>query len=429
MNRDTSKALPATPAQPMRQIDLDDFREREANAEKITCLVWLAVIGLTYVWFFVGFRETVSAGLFSNITLLVLVMTPAFALLAWLIHRGYYSPSIKYINTFLQVTLVSGAVMFDGLSQGPAYALSSMPPMAYALVPMITAFRLQPWLGLFAGAVAAVEFVLLYLFILRPDPAQIAAIPSLGFQVTMMKAVVLLALGVASALSARSLRNYFRNYANSQATRARLERNFGRFVSTAILGQIENSAEGRLAAKEQTAAIVFGDIRGFTAFSSNSSSIEVMRLLNDFFAIVCRVVEQEGGIVNKFLGDGYLAFFGVYSDDPNPCNSAARAMLRINRETEALLRPHGLHCGAAANYGEIVTGEVGSEGRCEFTGIGAAVNLAARLEGLNGRLDTSCLVSQDFVSQLETGQFTIHSLGEHVVRGLEERIPIFEIRG
>ena len=86
------------------QFELDSFQDREANAEKITCLVWLAVIALTYIWFFIGFRETVPANLFVNITILVLVMVPAFSFIAWLINSGYYSPSIKYVNTFLQVS-------------------------------------------------------------------------------------------------------------------------------------------------------------------------------------------------------------------------------------------------------------------------------------------------------------------------------------
>ena len=409
------------------QFELENSRLREANAEKITCLVWLAVIGLTYVWFFIGFRETVAENLFTNITTLVLVMAPAFSFLAWLIHRGYYSPYIKYINTFLQVTLVSAAVAFDAQSEGAAYALSSMPPMAYALVPMITAFRLQPWLGLFAGSVAAVEFVLLYLLVLRPAPELIEQLPSLGFQVTMMKAVVLFSLGVASALSARSLRNYFVNYTKSQQTRARLERNFGRFVSSTILDQIENSADGRVPATEQDAAIVFGDIRGFTSYSSKISSLEVTSLLNAYFDIVCRVVEEEGGMVNKFLGDGFLAFFGLYNTDPKPCESAARAVLRIHAETDKLLESHGLRSGAAANWGSIVTGEVGSAGRCEFTGIGSAVNLASRLEGLNDRLNTNFLVSQDFIGQINSDHFNVRFRGEQAVRGLDDNIAIFEI--
>jgi len=133
-------------------------------------------------------------------------------------------------------------------------------------------------------------------------------------------------------------------------------------------------------------------------------------------------------MVNKFLGDGYLAFFGLYSDDPRPCESAARAVLRIKQETDALLNPRGLRSGAAANWGEIVTGEVGSEGRCEFTGIGAAVNLTSRMEGLNQRLNTHFLVSQEFIGQINSDSFNVHFLGEQAVRGLDRDIPIFEIK-
>lgn len=276
-------------------------------------------------------------------------------------------------------------------------------------------------------SVAAVEFVLLYLFVLQPEPELIEQIPSLGFQVTMMKAVVLFSLGVASALSARSLRNYFVNYTRSQQTRARLERNFGRFVSGTIVDQIENSADGRVPATEQHAAIVFGDIRGFTSYSAKISSLEVTDLLNAYFEIVCRIVEQEGGMVNKFLGDGYLAFFVLYSSDPRPCESAARAVLRIHQETDELLGAHGLRAGAAANWGSIVTGEVGSAGRCEFTGIGSAVNLASHLEGLNDRLNTNFLVSKDFIGQINSDHFKVRFRGEQAVRGLDDNIAIFEI--
>jgi adenylate cyclase len=102
-------------------------------------------------------------------------------------------------------------------------------------------------------------------------------------------------------------------------------------------------------------------------------------------------------------------------------------VLRIERESRALLEPHGLRAGAAANWGWMVTGEVGSPERCEFTGIGAAVNLAARLEGLNERLNTSFLVSQDFMGQINPDHFQTSYKGEQAVRGLDDNIAIFAI--
>ena len=409
------------------QDTLENFDLREARADKITCLVWLGVILATYSFFIFSFSDTVTPQLVGNITKLVLVMVPAFSLIAFLIQKGYYTPSIKYINTFLQVTLVSAAIAFDGMAQGPAYALSSMPPMAYALVPMITAFRLQPMLGLFAGIVAGVEFLLLYLFLIRPEPALVEQIPSLALDVTLMKVVILVALGVASALAARSLNNYFINYGKSQDLRIRMERNFGRFVSPEIVRRINDSESGMLESASLKAAILFGDIRGFTAFAAKHDAKQSTQILNDFFEIVCRCVEAEGGMVNKFIGDGYMALFGIYSGDTAPCPAAARAALKIRHESQALLQPCGLSAGAAANYGEVITGEIGSSGRCEFTAIGAPVNLASRLENLNATLGTSILVSQDFMAQVPAGKLNIVFQGQQRVKGIEQPVGVFEI--
>lgn len=411
----------------MQDLTPVSLENREARAEKVSCLVWLAVILATYAFFILGFDESVSDALVTNITILVSVMTPAFASIALLIHKGYYTPSLKYINTFLQVTLVSAAIAFDYLAQGPAYALSSMPPMAYALVPMITAFRLQPLLGLFAGIVAGLEFLLLYLFLIQPEPELVAQIPSLGLDVTMMKVIILIALGVASALAARSLKNYFINYGKSLEIHTRMERNFGRFVSPEIVQRINDSEDGVIESDAQQAAILFGDIRGFTAFSSQHDAKLTTQLINDFFEIVCKCVEEEGGMVNKFMGDGYMALFGVYSDTEPSCESATRAAIRIRHESNQLLSPYGLSAGAAANFGEIITGEVGSTGRCEFTAIGQPVNLASRIEGLNSILGTSILVSQDFMDKIPADTFDVKFKGEQAIKGLDAPVSVYEI--
>jgi adenylate cyclase len=404
------------------------FEKREARAEKVTCVVWLCVIVSTYAFFVLGYGDSISARLVWMINMLVAVMVPAFGLIILMINRGLYSPSLKYVNTFLQVTLVSAAVLFDGLTQGPAYAFSSMPPMAYALVPMITAFRLQPMLGLFAGAVSSFEFLVIYLYLIPPDALLIREIPSLGFEVAMMKACVLLALGVASAFAARSLQDYFVKHGKAQEMRIRLQRNFGRFVAREIVEQIEQSEEGNIAPSLHRAVIVFGDIRGFTAFSETVSPEEATRVLNEFFESVCRIVEREGGMVNKFLGDGYLALFGIYSSDTHPCDSAARAVLAIERSVAGLLEPLGLRPGAAANFGSVVAGEVGSKGRCEFTVIGQPVNLTARVEGLNGALGTSFLATTAFVEHLDGKLFQVSPRGSHGFKGITAPVDVFEIQ-
>lgn len=406
------------------ELLVESFLARERRAEILTCQVWLAVILTTYTLFVLFVRNSVAPLLIQNISTLVVVVGSGFTLIIILSRRGLYSACLKYLNIFLQVSLVSGAILFDNLSQGPAYTLSSMPPMAYALVPTITAFRLQPSLSLFSGVVAAGQFLLLYFFVLRPTPELVASLPSLGVPVTLMKVVILLALGVASAFAASYLLNYFVSYGDQRAMSNRLTMNFGRFVSPRVVVEINSSGSGMIPPSQGNAVIVFGDIRNFTRYAERQSPQAVAALLNEFFAIVCREVEDAGGRVNKFLGDGYLAFFGLFSDDPNPCDSAVRALLSIRRRAGDLLSPHGLDVGGAAHYGEVITGELGSKDRCEFTAIGAAVNLAARLEGLNRELGTSLLVSGEIAGRLNRDAYRISAIPAQRVKGFAEPVEI-----
>ena len=407
----------------------ESFIGREIRAEILTCQVWLSVILATYGLFVLFLRGAVPVELIRNITYLVLVVGGGFAFIIVLARKGFYSPSLKYLNTFLQVSLVSGAILFDNLSQGPAYTLSSMPPMAYALVPTITAFRLQPALSLFSGVVAAAQFLLLYFFVIQPSPELVATLPSLGVPVTLMKVVILLALGVASAFAANYLLNYFVSYGDQRALSNRLSMSFGRFVSPKVVEEIESSGSGMIPPSQGKAVIVFGDIRNFTSYADRHSPQEVAALLNEFFAIVCNEVEKHGGMVNKFLGDGYLAFFGLFSEDPQPCDSAINALLSIRQRARLLLVPQGLDVGGAAHFGEVITGELGSQDRCEFTAIGASVNLAARLESLNKDLGTSLLLSSAMAAQLQNKSLELSVQGAHAVKGFDEPVQVFAVGG
>lgn len=404
-----------------------EYLQREAAGEKMTCLIWVLVIFATYS-LFLSFSTKVSPELFLDITLLVAVIAPSFAVLALVIHLGYYSPVLRFINTFLQVTLVSGAVLFDTLAQGAEYALSSMPPLAYGLVAAITAFRLQPWLGVFAGVVAAVQFLLLYLFVIKPDPELIERVPSMGLDVTLMKVVILITLGIVCGFAARRLKSFLNTSVSDALQIASLEKTFGRFVSQDVAERVLSNGDERLAPQETDAIILFGDIRGFTAFSSENTPTEVAGLLNQYFEIVCEIVEEEGGILNKFLGDGYLALFGLFGEDKNPHQSAANAVFRVRKETHALLKAHGLGIGAAAHEGKVITGEIGSEGRCEFTAIGLAVNVTARLEKLNAELGTDFLVTPEFAKRLSDDSVRKIPMGQHSFKGLPYPIEIYSLQ-
>jgi len=408
-----------------------EFREREARSEKVAALIWLGVILGTY-GIFIALASELEPQLVRSITGLVAVMGPAFALLALAIQLGWYHPALRFVNTFLQVTLVSAAVFFDTEAHGVQYALSSMPPMAYGLVVIVTAFRLQPGLGLFAGAVAALQFLAVYAFAMQGTPeldgALVARIPSLGWEVTWMKAVVLLALGVACYFAARRLRREFAQGLAEARRSAQLEQTFGRYVSEEVAAQIARADDGRLPTGKTEASVLFVDLRGFTAFSEGQSPEAAAEALNRFYAIGDDAVRSESGILNKFLGDGFLAVFGVYARGEDHPVAAVRAWRRMREQAEAFSRETGLGLRMGLHCGEVIAGEVGAQGRCEFTVIGAVVNTAARLENLAGELGADAIVSEPAARALPPGEAEVASRGPRRLPGLERPLEVYELR-
>src|SRR6185437_12258574 len=141
--------------------------------------------------------------------------------------------------------------------------------------------------------------------------------------------------------------------------------------------------------------VMFVDIRGFTAAARERSPADVVTRLDDAFAILVEIVDRHHGVVNKFLGDGFLAMFGAPIDDPAAAVNAiaaGRAMLHAMADAN---RGHAwpIRIGIGIHIGEAVTGTVGSPRRKEYTVIGDTVNLASRLESLNKEVGSQFLVS------------------------------------
>lgn len=408
----------------------DELSVREERAERFTCVLWISVICLTYVFFLL--ETEFSERLRRDIGLLVAVTVPSFLLIYVSIKRLGYHPAFAYINTLLQLTVVSGAIYFDIQAYGTQYALSSMPPLAYGLVIIVTAFRLRPLVGIFAGVVAAAQFLLIYALASRPSgeltPELLSRIPSLDWEVTMMKAVVLIGLGVAGSFSAWSLRKELYNFIDRAGAEMRLHHSLGRYVSPEIADALRGGNDWLLEPHLTRVVIMFGDIRNFTRFSNSHSPEEVANLVNDFFDKADSAIRENGGVLNKFLGDGFMAIFGLEDEAGDAREGAVRAGLAILERNLARLEEKDLDLGIAINHGEVVAGEIGSAGRCEFTVLGNAVNIAARLEGMNRKLSTRCLVTRDFAEELPEGLVQIRSLGLHDIRGIADSIELVELR-
>ncbi len=179
------------------------------------------------------------------------------------------------------------------------------------------------------------------------------------------------------------------------------------------------------------AAILVCDLRGFTAISELWPRDDVIALLNDYFDAMSTPIERYGGEILKFIGDGLLAIFPL--SDPGACDSLMRAVAEARQAMTVLnqgrtgrgLEPLGYGIGVHA--GDVMYGNIGSRARLDFTVIGPAVNVAARLESLTKQVGRDALFSRDFVARLErpgalghVGSFPLHGVGAPVdVFGLD----------
>ena len=179
------------------------------------------------------------------------------------------------------------------------------------------------------------------------------------------------------------------------------------------------------------AALLYADLRGFTALSESNPPTAVIAALDAWFDRIAGAVHAFGGEVLKFIGDGVLAIFPVVGGAPRgACEAALRAVLAARAgmaHLDEARRGQGLQplpFGAALHLGEILWGNIGAADRLDFTAIGPAVNLVSRLEGLCRPLDKAVLVSGTFAA--ETGVPLI-PLGTHALRGIALPCAVFTV--
>ena len=215
-------------------------------------------------------------------------------------------------------------------------------------------------------------------------------------------------------------------------------RAFGRYVPRTLVTRLVK--EGRVGAgtEERELAIMFTDIVGFTAACEKLTAREVAEYINHHLALVAACVEQEGGTIDKFIGDAVMAFWGAPGRVENPAASACRAAVAIQleiaaenqRRTAAGLEPVRIRIGI--HMGTVVVGDIGAPNRINYTIVGDAVNATQRLESLGKSIDPDAesitLVSREVFKALPDG-FHLVSRGSHLVKGKHDGLDVYQLVG
>lgn len=198
---------------------------------------------------------------------------------------------------------------------------------------------------------------------------------------------------------------------------------FAGLVSPAVLREIlTGNLQPQLGGERREICLLFSDIRGFTTLSESLPPEEVTRLLDRYFTRMVAAIHAHGGTLDKFMGDGIMAFFGAPQPRDNPCAdafAAARTMLAALAEFNRELAHEGrapLAIGIGLNYGAAVVGYIGAADRHEYTAIGDAVNTASRIEGLTKEAGYPLLASRTVQERLPQQEGFV-PLGELAVKG------------
>jgi adenylate cyclase len=205
--------------------------------------------------------------------------------------------------------------------------------------------------------------------------------------------------------------------------RMRLQASFAGQVSPAVMkemleGNLSPGVSGQLA----EVCVLFSDVRDFTTLSENMPPHIVTTVLQRYFDRMVHAVHRYDGTVDKFIGDGMMVLFGAPRKSADPCGDAVKCALAMMEELDRLNVDFDreslptLTIGIGVNYGTVTVGNIGSSERHNYSAIGDAVNVAARVEGLTKDLGRKIIITGAVVARIGE-RYHFDPLGTHKVKG------------
>ncbi|MGH7815396.1 MAG: CHASE2 domain-containing protein [Candidatus Binataceae bacterium] len=208
---------------------------------------------------------------------------------------------------------------------------------------------------------------------------------------------------------------------------------FEHYLHPDVIASMLESREGlKLGGERRHLAILFADIVGFTSRAERSEPEEIAALLNTYMTAMIDVIMRSGGVVDKLMGDGIMAFWGAPNELENPSRSAIGAALEMLGRLAELKKTDArfadLEIGIGVASGDVIVGNFGGESRFDYSAIGDTVNFASRLEGLTRHFQVPLLASRDALREAGDG-FLARELGMVKVKGKQQAVAIVEVAG
>lgn len=425
--------------------DFDElFYQEIESSERLRTGILIGLLGLEGIMLLIIylFYQGEYLGLFSTHIALyaVLIFMAIIVIYELILHYYRYHFSKKanisftfksYINAFFEVSLLSLLLIFIIKYSQQIIILHTPAALTYFIFIILSTLRLDFKLSLFTGILAAFEYVFISLFFSNYSiQSETSGLLHSNIQI-LGHGLMLIISGIASGFVASLIKKKMLASFYSVKEKNEIIDLFGQQISPQIAYEILNDKSG-LTGRRKNVCIMFLDIRGFTPFSEHNEPEEVVSYLNNLFGFMIEIVQAHKGIINQFLGDGFMATFGAPVSDPDSVNNAVEASREIVSRKFTEINNGNIpqtRIGIGLHYGEAVTGNIGSAMRKQYSITGTVVNIASRIENLTKKYKTEMLVSEEVISFLDmNNQKKFNSIGLVKVKGSKKMISLYKLK-
>ena len=419
------------------EIFSDEIISNESFRSKILAGIIGFIIIVVLIFSFAYENKFGDSSHFNIIVELTLVILGVILVRALLVSKGAkrwdrYGVKtfilIRYVNAFIDISLPSIALIIYSFSLPSVYPLFTPIVLLYFLIIMLSSLELDFKICVFSGAMAATQYLIIAWYLLS-KPIEKGIADSLTFYpVYFAIAAFFFISGHTAGLITNQIKKGLQKHYNVIAERNEIQKLFGQQISKEIVDDLVKN-EYQVQSRVRFATIMFLDMKNFSLYAQNKSPEEIIAYQNIIFSFIIEIINKNNGIVTQIMGDGLMAIFGAPIERENDCQLAVNSALEIYKElkrrnNEGLIPETVIRIGI--NAGEVVTGNVGTSERKQYSITGQPVIIAARLEQINKELGSAILISDSVYNRVTLDLEPIYHESV-VIKGIEDPITVYQL--
>lgn len=396
----------------------------------IGALALLLVAALVNVWileesvfsFYGGYQ-----GFFAALVWAAVMLAFEGAVLwriAWFRRGELKLPSLfRYAYSFVEVTFPSILIAYQVFVLHQSHFLESPLFLFYLFIIFLSALHIDALLSFIIGLTAAIEYAIIVWVMSGARTDMIA----LEFPVVVyyVRCLMIIITGGLAYFIADQFRRRIVSFLTAARRQGDVEARFGQQVSAEVARAVEEQGDE---AREFNATVLVVDIRNFSSFAEQHTPAQILEYQNRIFGPMIAIITSHHGIVNQILGDGLMAIFGAPVPSGKHGQEAFSAATQILESVKALNRASAIpetRIGIGLHTGEVITGNIGTRDRKQYSFSGSAVIVAFRVEQLNKELGTELLITEPVRQDIDP-RISLIYLGKRSLKGLHKTIDVYQ---